>query len=683
MRPALFHHTWTERRRSEPVEETMRSPLLQLHSTSEVDPLAPEQIRSAREVLALKDTVVQQDGPWDEVHRAQRRVVEAYLAGRRRFPAAEHSPFEEAAAFAAEGRDIFLVVKFMDEAPHIDATFRSLLQQKEVDLGRVVIVAADNNSTDGSAEIVQRISAENPGPARIIYFNQDRPGAGHTARMGVDRCLATIMRMCELDGDWSRLQSAVIAVSDGDTVYHPHVLHEIQRILAESPTVDGVMPFLTYKLTAALRLFPGHRPASPERLAEAAATEAAVTVPVDLSTECATDEIPRQSRRLVGDRMRIAVRGHDDIDVDLRHRDEHGRRFGVLRDAAGRRAYLLEDRTLVLAEAPVSGTDAALTALENGLVTSRDKWRWHAVIGHDIFLSWLFEGMGMPEEMIYPDTSDALKTFRAWAFAIGGQHQLSRPGLRIVTGSDYQTGRVLQATGCTVRLGSASACAQTETDRLIKMARNLMRKQAVFYGQTRASLIERASGLYVHMTRIQGDIEDEVRRYADEDFEHTVFPERVIFPLRWMFQNALRFYSHDEPEARDMVREGFLRVFFGERADEVEERWFTAETVSKIRRASHDERPDVAERVAEDIIADTYPQIMACYGRTLRDFFEHHQVRADAYEWLLDGVESSRNALREDPPEVDPAAVWEGREFTIDIARGQAVKMVSSGEPAQ
>lgn len=177
MRPTVFHHTWTRRRRTEPIDETLRSPLLQLHATSQVDPLAPEQIQLAREVLAIREAAAGSNGQWDEVYQGQRRVLEAYLAGRKRFPATEHRPFDETAAFAAEGRDIFLVVKFMDEAPHIEATFRSLLQQKDIDLGRVVIVAADNNSTDGSAEIVKRISAEYTGPVRLVYFNQDRPGA--------------------------------------------------------------------------------------------------------------------------------------------------------------------------------------------------------------------------------------------------------------------------------------------------------------------------------------------------------------------------------------------------------------------------------------------------------------------------------------------------------------------------
>ncbi|WP_328341087.1 glycosyltransferase family A protein [Micromonospora sp. NBC_00421] len=683
MTSGLFHHTWTDRRRDEPVAATLRSPLLQLHMSSDVDPLLPEQIERARGVLTARAEAVARGVDLAAVQDAQRQVVEAFLAGRSaRFPQDQYQPLADAARFAAEGRDIFLVIKFMDEAPHIEATFQSLLHQHGVDLGRVVIVAVDNNSTDGSDEIVKRIRAANDGPIRIVYLNQAQPGAGHAARLGVDSCIATVREMCLVDGDWRRLQTAIIAVSDGDTVYHPHVLRELVRVFEESPTVDGVMPFLTYKLTAALRLFANYVPAYPDRLARHADLSTAVGVPVDLSTELAFPQLPRHAREVVGDLVRVRVQDVGEVEVPLCNRDEHGRRFGVLRDPAGRLAYLLEDRTLVLAEAPVSGDDAALTFLENGQVGADEMWRWHAVIGHDIFLSWLFAGMGAPEEMIYPDTSDALKAFRVWAAAIGGQHQLRRPGLRIVTGSDYQSGRVLQATGCTVRLASAEACAQTETDRLIKMARNLMKSQAVFYGQTRDSMIERASGLYVHMTRIQGDIEDEVRAYDDEAFRRNIFPERVLFPLRWMLQNALRFYAHDDPEAQDIVRERFLGVVFGEHAADVEKRWFSADVLGRIQAAAHDERPDLAERVAEQIIAEHYADILTCYQRTLRDYFRAQRLPESSYEWLLSEVDQSRNAMREAPPEVDPSAVWEGQEFVIDIERGQVVRMKNAQDVA-
>ncbi|MFI7633166.1 glycosyltransferase family A protein [Nonomuraea sp. NPDC049400] len=672
-RPGLFHHAWTEQRWSEPAEVTLRSPLFALHMSSDVDPVHMAQIRQAREVLRRRDAA-----DMEGAIRHQRGVVERFLTGRSAyFGPDECQPLDDVERLRDEGRDVFVVVKFMDEAPHIAATFHSLLNQRGVDLRRVVIVAVDNNSTDGSDQIVKSIISANKGAARIVYMNQPRPGAGNAARLGVDRCVATVQAMCALDGDWSRLQKSLIALSDGDTVYHPRALREVLRIFDECPTVDGVMPFLTYKATAALRLFAAHRPAPPEVLARYADLRATVPVSVDLSGIEAFDELPRWRRKRVGNRMEIGS-----LSVELRDTDDMGRRFGVLRDPSGRLAYVLEDRTIVLAEAPASGLDAALVFLENGLVRRDEKWRWHAVVGHDIFLTWLFAGMGASENMIYPDTSDALKTFRTWAFSIGGQHQLRRPELRIVTGSDYQSGRILQATGCTVRLGPAEAHAETEIDRLIKMARNLMRQQAVFYGRTRGSVIERASGLYVHMTRIQENIEAEVRRYDDAAFEKVIFPERILFPLRWIFQNAFRFYAHSEPEARRIVREQLLDIVFGDAAAAVEKRWFTPAAVDLVARASHDDRPDVAERLAEELIAEHHPEIMRCYQRTLRDFFARQRVPADRFEWLLTDLDKTRNALRERPSAVDPATVWDGEEFEIDIERGQAVSMRPADGPS-
>jgi len=637
-----------------------------------VDPVLPEQVRQARQVLLAREAAGGAPVP-----DLQRQVVQRFLAGRAgHFGATQCAPFDEAADLAREGRDVFLVVKFMDEAPHLEATLRSLLNQDGVDPGRVVIVATDNNSADGSDRIVKEMAAACSTRARIIYLNQAVPGAGNAARLGVDRCLATVLRMCELDGNWDRLQNALIAVSDGDTVYHPHLLRETLRIFEDCPTVDAVMPFLSYKLTAALRLFAGHRPAMPERLHPFARLDRATATQVSLAGETAFEQMPRWLRRpRTDDLMELGLSGGGVLTVALCNRDEEGRRFGVLRDPAGRLAYVLADRTLVLAQAPVSGHDAALVYLENGGVAADQKWRWHGLIGHDLFLYWLFAGLGVPEEVIYPDTSDALKTIRAWAFAIGGQHQLRRPGLRIVTGSDYQSGRVLQAVGAMVRLGPAGAMAQTEIDRLIKMVRNLVGDQAVFYGNIRSTALERASGLYVHMTRIQGDIEEEVRGYEDAAFRSTVFPERILFLLRWLLQNTMRFYAHEEDEARRIVAGRVLVPMFGERAAAIERDWFAGGCLDAVRAAGADERLDVAERLAERFIAANYPELLRLYADTLRDFFVRQHVAAQHYEWLFDGLQTAPNAIVVRPRDVNPAAVWDGEEFVIDVARGQVLSM--------
>jgi len=233
-----------------------------------------------------------------------------------------------------------------------------------------VIVAVDNNSADGSDEIIRRMAAANRTEARVVCLNQPMPGAGHAARLGVDRVIATIYQMCLHDQRWERLQAAVIGVSDGDTVYHPDVVAEAVRILADS-TVDGVMPFLMYKFTAALRLFPGYVPAFPDDLARCADVSQARRVGVPLADLTAYALLPRWQRVRVGEVMELGVAGGGSVTVPLASIDPHGRRFGVLRDPVGRFGYVLADR----AQAPVSGFDAALVFLENGGVTPAGKWR--------------------------------------------------------------------------------------------------------------------------------------------------------------------------------------------------------------------------------------------------------------------------------------------------------------------
>ncbi|OLB81255.1 MAG: hypothetical protein AUI14_03980 [Actinobacteria bacterium 13_2_20CM_2_71_6] len=694
---APYHHRWTDLNQDEPPQTALDSPLLALGRCSDVDPLLPEQVADARRVLRLRRALVDEgrDGLRDAVLDGQRRVVERFLAGRRgRFGDGQCQPLADVPALVREGRDVFLVIKFMDEAPHLAATLLSLMNQ-DIDPGRVVILAVDNNSTDGSDVIAKDVIANNPTAVRMLYLNQATPGAGNAARLGVDTCIATVYEMCRVDGRWDRLQTASVAVSDGDTVYHPATLRTVARMLDEQPTVDGVMPFLTYKFTAALRLLRDYRPALPGTLARCAeltrcagdrgagdrgAGDGSPTpVGVDLSTVDAFDLLPRWGRRAYPGGMRLAVSGGEPVDVPLPYTDEDGRWFGVIVDPRGRTGYVFADRTVVLAQAPVAGFDAALVFLENGGVRRDEKWRWHAVIGHDLFLYWAFRGMGLPERMVYPDTSDALKTFRVWSFAIGGQHQLRRPGLRIATGSDYQSGRVLQAVGATSRLGPAEVFAETETDRLIKMVRNFMRRQSVFYGETRGAALERATGLYVHMTRIQGDIERELRDYPDEAFEHTVFPERVLFPLRWILQNAVRFCAHGERERR-VVRDRVLATMFTPAArTHIERDILTGPALRALADAPYRDKQLLAERLAEAVIAAHYPDIMAFYQATLRDFCAAHRVAPQCYEWLLDGLTASRNAVVERPPRVDPAAVWEGAEFDIDVERGQVLRMRGRG----
>ncbi|RPF19990.1 glycosyltransferase family A protein [Myceligenerans xiligouense] len=675
-----LHSRWTRQQWNEDPELTLAGPLLSLHRTSDVNDIEPGQIRDARAVLRARAGLgtarltPEDAAAWRDIRATQQRIVERFLAERARYYGHDQVlPFPDARAMADENRDTFVIIKFMDEAPHLEATLDSLLNQ-DYDLSRLVLITADNNSTDGSTEIVDEVARRNDTAARIVRLAQPVPGAGHTARLGVDRAVATVLEMCRADGRWERLQTATIAVSDGDTVYHPGVLDEIRGKLDTHPDVDGVMPFLTYKLTAGLRLLhTGPEQVTLPRLREVQHRQPPTRVPHSLATVAAHATFPRDGRRLQGATAGLTDRDGVVHEAPVQH-DEAVGRFAVYQDPAGRVAYLLPDRTLLLAAAPVSGTDAALLALENGTVGHDETWKWHTAIGHDIFLRWAFLGMGLPEEVVFPDTSDALKTFRVWAFAIGGQHQLTRPGLKIATGSDYQSGRVLQAAGCTVMLGSAHAPAETEIDRLIKMVRNFVDEKAVFYGNTRSEMLERATGLYVHMTRIQPQLEAELRDYEDWVFRDVAFPERLIFPLRWMFQNAVRYYCHGPAEA-ELVRRRFLTPILS--PDDVEAvcRDLIDPAREALAEAPLHEKQHRAEAVAEAVIVAYYPRILAFYGETIRSFMRAHEVEPAAYEWLLAEVPALRNALRENPPQVDPTAVWSSADYDIDDARGQVTSV--------
>lgn len=670
---------WADEQRQVPVDESLASPLLDLHRSSDVNDIDPDHLALARRVLASRAAVApghvptsaRPGGPtFATTAGLQRQLVHSFLAARRQyFPPGQSDPLPGAATLAAERRDTFIVVKFMDEAPHLEATLDSLLNQS-IDLSRVVVLAVDNNSTDGSGEIARRVAAQHGTRARVHYLNQDTPGAGNAARLGVDTCLATIMAMCEADGDWDRLQTATVAVSDGDTVYHPDLVRGVRQDLDAEPDVDAVMPFLFYKLTAALRLLHGHTPTDLRSLR--ALGGEGVEVPVRLTGPAAHLAFPRAARDVTTDGVRLTTTAGTTVSAPFTGRDDEGRRVAVLRDAEGRRAWVLEDRRLVLEVAPVSGYDAALVSLENGEVSTDEIWKWHTVVGHDLFLWWSFVGLGLEERFVFPDTSDALKTVRAWAIAIGGQHQLRRPGLRIATGSDYQSGRVLQAAGCAVALGTAQAPAETEIDRLLKMLRNFVNEQAVFYGDTRSEMLDRATGLYLHMTRIQGELEREVRSYPDTVFRDVAFPERVLFPLRWMVQNAVRYYAQGTLEA-ERVRRRFLEVALPSAADDVLATCLTPERVAAIVAAALHEKQRIAEQVAEEIIERHHRELMDFYVRTLRSCLRAHGIDPDGYGWLLDPALETRNALEHRPPSVDPLAVWSAVDFEIDQGRGQVL----------
>ncbi|WP_186169230.1 glycosyltransferase family A protein [Burkholderia gladioli] len=648
--------------RAKPAADVLQSSLLALIGTSNVNAIPQAHIALAQRILRAREALVggkpgtPGEADADTVRGWQRQLVSDHLGMRAaHFGTAQVAPLADVAALAAEGRDVFVIVKFMDEQPHIEATLLSLLNQ-DFDLARVVILMVDNNSSDSSPMLVKRLIERNATAARVYYLNQPTPGGGSAARYGTDRAMATLLAMSESDGDWSRLQRATIGVSDGDTVYHGGVLREIDTILATHANVDGVMPFLIYKLTAALRFFRRY-----------AALDADFTIPPDAAVHevgfslAALDAYGHLSR---AERRRLVAGA--------------GGRPVWLRDPRGHLAKCFPDGQLLLQQLPVSGEDRAVVYLENDAIERDEKWKWHALIGHDLFLRRLFTDFGFLEEAVLPDTSDALKTFRCWSFAIGGQHQLSSPSLKIVTGTDYQSGRVLQAVGCRVALGDARYYAETETDRLAKMVRNFRLTRHIFYGDVRADSIARASGLYLHMTRIQDQVEREIRGYPDSFYEQVAFPERIAFPLRWLLKNALIMLALAEAPARRLLESRVLDRLLGEPdALAAVGAELGLDLTGPLAALDHEAREAAAERLAERIIVARHAPIMRCYRQVLSDWFAAVGLDPARHAWLLDGLEACRCALARSNEPIDPAQAWAGSEFVIDEARGQVTDLLS------
>ncbi|AJY50072.1 glycosyltransferase [Halomonas sp. KO116] len=571
-------------------------------------------------------------------------------------------------ALTNEKRDTFVVIKFMDESPHIRATLKSILNQK-YEMERLVVVAVDNNSTDGSDEIVKSVINETVTDARIYYVNQFMPGGGNAARYGVDACISTIYNMCKLDNDWSRLQHCSIAVTDGDTVYTEGVLKEIDFQLKSNIDIDGVMPFLIYKITSTVRFFNNYVPLSEDF----SNLDQSLFIKVDfpLCGSLAYEEL-KLSNRI---KYFNTIFSRDDFAVHTNEKLS----YIVLIDKEGNKAKLYIDGQLLLEQSTVSGDDRSLVYLNNNYIERNEKWKWHTLVGHDIFLRSLYTMFSFPEEAILPDTSDALKTFRCWSFSIGGQHQLSRPGLKIVTGTDYQSGRIHKAVGCRIVLANAEEYSETEIDRLAKMIRNFNKNQNIFYGDARSSSLERASGLYLHMTRIQTKIEEEVKKYDDNFYKETAFPERILFPLRWVLKNSILFsILSSQSISEEIEKLVFLPLLGLKNLNEIKKNILNHSCQKEIISSEHEAREEKAEKIAEKMIEMSFDHIMFFYKKVLGEYFKFSGVDSDAYKWLLEDVGDIECALLKGKIAIDPAEAWRSEEYVIDQDRGQVVDIFTS-----
>ncbi len=682
------------RNRARPSRECMESELLALAYTSDVNKPDPEQFARAQRALRLRGAAIAEgwDGTSSGLPSASaylalcKQIVDAHLEGRASYFGVEQcKPFDEALSLAVEGRDTFLVIKFMDEEPHLRSTIDSILTQVDIDHGRIVVVGVDNMSTDRSGEIFCDMRDQNTTRIRMIYCRQPTPGGGNAARLGVDRCIATVRAMAEASEDLSILHRARIAVSDGDTIYHPALVAEAARLFDSQHDVDGIMPFLTYKLSACLRLFQGWEKRDHQELLAQTVhlSDTYLKVPFSLSSVHCLERFPRQFRKAQGPKMRLGLENGELLDIDFLGSLKSGVRFGVIVDPAGNRVLVFEDGFLIPERAPVAGYDAVLVHLDNGLVGKDEVWRWHSMIGHDLFLVWSFAAMGLQRELILPDTSDALKSFRVWTFSVGGQHQLRRPGTERVTGTDYQSGRVHQCFGARTILGSPHCPTETEIDRLAKMIRNFAKSQSVFYGNTRAGALERASGLYLHMTRIQEKVEAEVRSYGEEFYRDVVFPERLLFPLRWMIQNFIGALCTASEGQRPGVAKGSFEILFDNSTwRDIREQILTDAELDLLSSQSFESLRARSEELAEKIICQHWVALLTFYEETVRSFLDHHDIAESNSGFLFKDILNCRNSLLEERPPTDVNEVWSGGEFIVDQERGQVLDLNAARGPA-
>ncbi|MGI2030363.1 hypothetical protein, partial [Endozoicomonas acroporae] len=150
--------------RDSAIDDALKSDLLSLAYTSDVNDPDPAQFERAQHALSIRDTLVEQgldpasvtDVNDQGFLKLCEEIVREHLASREDYFGPEQcAPLDGAEDMAGEGRDTFLIIKFMDEEPHIRATLDSLLGQQGIDHNRLVIVAADNKSRDRSAQIVK------------------------------------------------------------------------------------------------------------------------------------------------------------------------------------------------------------------------------------------------------------------------------------------------------------------------------------------------------------------------------------------------------------------------------------------------------------------------------------------------------------------------------------------------
>jgi glycosyltransferase involved in cell wall biosynthesis len=116
-----------------------------------------------------------------------------------------------------------VVVPARDEAAHVEATLRSLLEQ---DLNALRIIAVDDRSVDATGAIMTQLAAENPERLKVLHIAELAAG-------WVGKPHAMAMAATQAETDW-------ILFTDADVVFAPEVLRRAM-VCAEMTKTDHLV----------------------------------------------------------------------------------------------------------------------------------------------------------------------------------------------------------------------------------------------------------------------------------------------------------------------------------------------------------------------------------------------------------------------------------------------------------
>lgn len=141
-----------------------------------------------------------------------------------------HKPRDPAAALSADtiAKDklrggVSVVIPLYNHEHYIEQAVTSVLAQSRCPDEIVVI---DDGSSDGSAEIMQRLCHEH---SEIVFWSQPNQGAHSTINAGIERA-----------------RGEYLAILNSDDVYHPDRLAECLHVLEREPSVTAVFTAIDF-----------------------------------------------------------------------------------------------------------------------------------------------------------------------------------------------------------------------------------------------------------------------------------------------------------------------------------------------------------------------------------------------------------------------------------------------------